>query len=78
MTRLDIRRAEAASPPTLLQVLSSVFSAFFGVQSSRNRKRDFTHGNPWIFLLVGVFMTVLVVLSFYVAVRLALHLSVSG
>jgi divalent metal cation (Fe/Co/Zn/Cd) transporter len=47
--------------PTLLQVVISVLAAFFGVQSSRNRARDFTHGKAISFVLVGISLTVLLV-----------------
>lgn len=33
-------------PPTLLQMMHSVLAAAFGVQSGKNRARDFTHGKP--------------------------------
>src|SRR3546814_5790904 len=44
-----------------------VAASMFGVQSSKNRRRDFTHGNPLHFivvglLMVGLFITVLVVI----------------
>ena len=78
MRKKDVTNAETATSPTLLQVLSSVCAAFFGVQSSHNRRRDFTHGNPWQFVVIGCLMTGLVVLSFYMVVRLVLHFSVPG
>ena len=37
--------------------IASVLSAFFGVQSSRARMRDFTRGSPWLFFLVAVLLT---------------------
>ena len=33
-------------PPTFLQMLQSVLAAAFGVQSGKNRARDFSHGKP--------------------------------
>ncbi|ORE86392.1 hypothetical protein ATO7_13883 [Oceanococcus atlanticus] len=51
----------------------SVAAAFFGVQSSRQRKRDFTHGNPLHYLIVGLLMTLLVSGLFWAAVKLALR-----
>lgn len=35
----------------------SVLAAFFGVQSSRNRKRDFSRGTPGAFFAVAVLLT---------------------
>jgi hypothetical protein len=60
-------------PLKLTQVFASVAWSFFGVQSSRNRERDFTRGRPWQFIVLGFGMTALVVLGFNVAVRIVLH-----
>lgn len=43
--------------PNLLQVIGSVLAAFFGVQSSKNKERDFQHGNHKVFIIVGILMT---------------------
>lgn len=50
-------------PLTLIEVMFSVFASAFGVQTSENRKRDFTRGNPIHFIVSGiVFTAVFVVL----------------
>ncbi len=59
-------------PPSLLQVVASVLSAFFGVQSQRNRERDFSHGNPFVFIAVGVVLTALFVLAVWSVVQMVL------
>mgnify|MGYP002652713301 CR=1 FL=1 len=61
---------EAERKPTLLQVIGSVLAAFFGVQSSRNRARDFTHGRAIPFVIVGILLTLLLVGSLILIVRL--------
>ena len=61
---------EAERKPTLLQVIGSVLAAFFGVQSSRNRARDFTHGKAIPFVLVGILLTLLLVGLLILIVRL--------
>ncbi|MDP4650627.1 MAG: DUF2970 domain-containing protein [Haliea sp.] len=43
----------------LWQVISSVFAAGLGVQSSRNRERDFTQGRFGVFILAGAIFTLL-------------------
>lgn len=43
--------------PSLWQVAGSVLSAALGVQNSKNRERDFQHGKPLIFILMGLFFT---------------------
>lgn len=48
--------------PTLWQIIKSVLAALFGVQGSQQRERDFTHGNPWIFIIVGIVLVILFVL----------------
>lgn len=57
------------------RVLRSVLSAFLGVQSNRNRERDFTHGKLSHFVVVGLVVTTLFVLLVAGAVSLVLHLS---
>ncbi len=46
-----------ATPVSWRQTLGSVLAAFFGVQSSRNRRRDFTHGRPWVFAGAALLLT---------------------
>ncbi|MFM8331038.1 MAG: DUF2970 domain-containing protein [Candidatus Methylumidiphilus sp.] len=58
--------------PTLLQVIGSVLAAAFGVQSSKNRERDFRHGNVATFVIVGIVATTLFILLLYSVVRLVL------
>ena len=60
-------------PPTFWQVLHSVMAAAFGVQSSKNRTRDFTHGKPSQFLLLGVLFTGVFVLTLFTIVKLVLY-----
>ena len=49
--------------PGPLQVVGSVISAAFGVQSSRNRERDFQHGRfrNYVIAAVGFVMVFIVV-----------------
>ncbi|GAB3681664.1 DUF2970 domain-containing protein [Salinisphaera aquimarina] len=47
--------------PTLWQTWMSVLAAFFGVQSSANRERDFTRGKASHFILLGLLATALFV-----------------
>jgi hypothetical protein len=39
------------------QMVGSVLASFFGVQSSKNRNRDFGQGKAKDFILVGILMT---------------------
>ncbi|GAA0796276.1 DUF2970 domain-containing protein [Marinobacterium sediminicola] len=60
--------------PTLWQTLLSVLSSFFGVQSEHNRERDFRNGRPVHFILIGLLMAALFVISIILLVRWALIL----
>lgn len=56
----------------LLQVIGSVLAAGFGVQSTKNRERDFKHGSMGVFIGVGLVATALFVLAIYGVVKLIL------
>ncbi len=58
--------------PSFIDVIKSVLASFFGVQSDKNRRRDFQHGNPAQFILVGIFLTVLFIIGMIVIVKLIL------
>ena len=69
------KQAISNKRPNLLQVIGSVTWAFLGIQSSRNRERDFTYGNPWQFIVVAFLLTGVVALIFFGMVKLTLHLA---
>lgn len=56
-------------------VLLSVLSAMFGVQSGRNRERDFVHGKPIHYIFIGLIATLLFVLAVWGIVKLVLRLA---
>ncbi len=60
-------------PPSLWDTVRSVGAAFFGVQSSKNRERDFKRGNPLHFFVIALVMTGLLALTVWLAVKLVLH-----
>ena len=49
--------------PTLIEVIKSVVSAAIGVQSDKNRKKDFEEGKLSTYLIAGLIFTVLFVIS---------------
>jgi len=57
---------------TLWQTMASVGAAFFGVQSSKNRERDFKHGKASHFIVIGLVATAVFILAVTLAVRFAL------
>jgi hypothetical protein len=49
--------------PSLREVASSVLAAAFGVQNRKNSERDFTKGNPVVFVIAGLIFTILFVMT---------------
>ena len=66
---------EENKPLTLWEMLQSVLSAALGVQSGKNRSRDFSRGKPSHFIILGVLFTVVFVLVIFGIVKLVLHLA---
>lgn len=55
--------------PGLVQVLGSVLAALFGVQSGRNRERDFKRGDPRDYILVFSLAVAALVIGVILLVR---------
>jgi len=53
-------------------LLQSVFAAALGVQSSKNRERDFNQGNAGIFIVAGIVFTALFIGGVMMIVQLVL------
>jgi len=66
---------EENKPLTFWEMLQSVLSAALGVQSGKNRARDFSRGKPSHFIMLGVLFTVFFVLTIFGVVKLVLHLA---
>ncbi len=62
-------------PPGLVAVFASSIAAMFGVQSDRNRQRDFAHGRPMHFIIVGTILTIAFVFGVWMLVKFALSLA---
>lgn len=62
-------------PLSFKEMLQSVLAAALGVQSGKNRTRDFSRGKPSHFILLGVGFTALFVLIVLGVVKLVLHLA---
>lgn len=59
-------------PPGLWQAMGSVVAAAFGVQSSKNRERDFKQGRFGNFMVAGVLFTMLLLAALYTVVQVVL------
>ena len=64
--------AQSVSSVSLWQVVKSVAAAFIGIQSDANRQRDFSHGKPWQFIVIGLALTLGFVLMVGLVVKLVL------
>ena len=59
-------------PLTLWQMIGSALSAAIGVQSSKNRERDFARGKASHFIIIGVGFTAIFVVLMALLVRFIL------
>lgn len=61
-------------PPKLgiVSMVVSVLAAFLGVQTEKNRQRDFQHGSPKAYIIIGVILTILFVLGLIGVVNLVM------
>jgi hypothetical protein len=72
MTEHEDRDEHQAGPPGFWTIVLSTLAAAIGVQSSKNRQRDFTHGRPLAFIVAGILFTVLFILTVVTVVHLVL------
>lgn len=61
--------AEKLNP---LQVVASVLAAGLGVQSSKNRERDFKQGRMGVFIAAGIIFTLFFIASVMFVVQMVL------
>ena len=57
----------------VIQLFLSVLAAFFGVQSSKTRERDFSIGNPLHYITVGLIVVLLFIFILYEFVQLIMY-----
>ena len=56
----------------LLKAFLSVAAAAFGVQSNKNREKDFSHSSPWPYILGGLVFTAIFITVLVVVVKVAI------
>ena len=61
--------------PSFLDVLGSVLASMFGVQSNRKREQDFTHGKPSQYIIIGLLVTVVFILTIWGLVSVVMKLA---
>ncbi len=64
--------SEPNQKPGFRQVMGSVLASFIGVQSRKNRERDFKHGNVFHYIIAGAALTLVFILVVYGVVKLVL------
>ena len=72
---MDQYKQDTAKTPSLLNVLGSVLAGMFGVQSNRKREEDFTHGKLSQYIVIGLIVTVVFVLTVWGVVSLVMNLA---
>lgn len=70
-----VDKEESVGSVSIMQVIGSILACFYGVQSSKNRKRDFQSGSAGTFIAVGILLTVVWYFAIYLVVTLVLHLA---
>ena len=63
---------------SLLQVFGSVMSSFLGVQKNAARERDFTRGRARDFIIVGIVLTLLFIVTVWGVVQLVMRVATPG
>lgn len=64
--------AEKAQKPGLFQVLASVLAALFGVQSAKNRERDFKKGSAGDYIAIYVIIVLSMVIGMVITVNMVI------
>jgi len=76
--RIEQSHSQNKKQLTLVEVMQSIMAAAFGVQSSRKRDLDITHGKPSTFILAGLIFVLLFILILVGLVKIILTLFASG
>jgi hypothetical protein len=74
----DTENSPPAKKPSILQILGSCLAAVFGVQTDKNRERDFTQGSLKDFVVVYAILVICMVAAMVGFVKLVLHFATGG
>lgn len=69
----DKRREQESGRPGFLHVVFSTLAAAIGVQSNKNRERDFKGGSIKAYIAAGIIFTTLFVLTLVLVVKTVLE-----
>ena len=67
---MDTPPEQQPQKPNFLQLVTSVLAAFVGVQSDKNRQRDFEAGDPKTYIMIGIVAAMLLVLGLIMLVNM--------
>lgn len=73
MTDNEREQRDPNKKPGIGQIIFSTLAAAFGVQSNKNRERDFTGGNIYVYMAAGVIFTAVFVVVMVLLVRFILR-----
>ena len=73
MSNTNESQQKPKTATSALRVVGSVLAAGFGVQSGKNRERDFKEGKLMTFVIAGLLFTALFVASVYLVVTVVLE-----
>jgi hypothetical protein len=59
----DKNHEQSTEKPGLASVVKSILAAAIGVQTDKNREKDFTRGNPLAFIAGGFIFTALFIFT---------------
>lgn len=57
---------------SLGRVFTSVLASMFGVQSGRKHEQDFAKGRPWVYIAVGLVVTIAFIMTVWFVVKMVL------
>ena len=64
--------SEKQDKPSLIQTIQSILAALLGVQSGKNRERDFTKGDAGSYIGVYVVLVIALVIGMIITVNMVL------
>ena len=75
MLKKDPTLDQADKKPNFWAIVASTLAAFIGVQSNKNRIRDFKYGNIYSFIVSGLIFTVIFIFCITLAVKWVINIS---
>ena len=71
MNEIDTKQEEEETL-ALWEVFQGVLAMFIGVQSEKNRERQFKYGKAYQFIIVGIIITIIFILHIILLVKYAM------